>query len=283
MIDPRPLATMAMDMESGQDIDATAAFGKPVDFGKAASDYRTFRAGFPDAFFERLAQRIDISQAQAALDIGTGTGTVARGLARFGVPVSAIDPSAALLHEATELDRAAGVFVDYREGRAETLDFADGAFDIVTAGQCWHWFERDKAAAEAFRVLKPGGTVVVAHFDWLPLPGNVVEATERLILEANPQWTMSGGTGLYPQWLADLANAGFVGLETHSFDIVQPYSHKAWCGRIRASAGVKASLDDAVANHFEAELRALLEASFSQDPLAVPHRVWWASGQRPCI
>ena len=270
-------------MEPRQDIEATAAFGKRVDFGKTASDYRRFRAGFPDAFFERLSQQIDISQAKAALDIGTGTGTVARGLARFGVPVFAIDPSAALLHEATELDDAAGVFVDYREGRAEALDFADETFDLVTAGQCWHWFERDRAAAEAFRVLKPGGTVIVAHFDWLPLPGNVVEATERLILVSNPAWTMSGGAGLYPQWLADLASAGFVGLETHSFDVVQPYSHQAWCGRIRASAGVKASLDEAAANRFEAELRSLLEASFRENPLEVPHRVWWASGQRPCV
>jgi SAM-dependent methyltransferase len=272
---------MTVGMARRQDIEATAEFGERVDFGKTASDYRAFRAGFPEAFFARLAQQIGLRSGQAALDIGTGTGTVARGLASLGMNVAATDPASALLREAAELDCLAGVSVDYREGRAEGLDFADGSFDLVTAGQCWHWFDRDRAAAEAFRVLNPGGTLVIAHFDWLPLRGNVVEATERLIVEVNPALTMGGGTGLYPQWLADMADAGFVELETRSFDIAQPYSHEAWCGRVRASAGVRGSLDEVAADRFAARLRALLGTSFSRDPLEVPHRVWWASGRRP--
>lgn len=265
-------------MEKSSDIEATAEFGKRVDFGKTASDYRNFRAGFPDAFFGRLAQNIDIHEGASALDIGAGTGTVARGLARLGMKVVAMDPAAALLEAAAELDRAAGIAIDYREGIAEALPFEDESFDLVTAGQCWHWFERHRAATEVFRVLKPGGTIVIAHFDWLPLRGNVVEATEQLILKANPAWTMGGATGIYPQWLADIANAGFVSLETCSFDVAQAYSHQAWCGRVRASAGVKASLDEAAADRFEAELRAMLQTNFGEDPLAVPHRVWWATG-----
>lgn len=268
-------------MKEGPDIDATAAFGSGVDFGRTAADYARFRAGFPDAFFMRLARSIPIQPGAAALDIGTGTGTVARGLAGLGLDVVGIDPAPALMREAAEIDRAQGISIRYREGRAEALDFADRSFDIVTAGQCWHWFDRDRAAAEAFRVLRPGGRLVIAHFDWLPLCGNVVEATERLILEANPQWTLNGGTGLYPRWLADMANAGFASLETASFDVDQPYSHEAWCGRIRASAGIRASLDQAATARFEGKLRATLQARFEQEPLLVPHRVWWATGQRP--
>ena len=45
--------------------------------------------------------------------------------------------------------------------------------DIVCAGQCWHWFNPLKAAKEFARIVKPCGHVVVAHFDWLPLPGSV--------------------------------------------------------------------------------------------------------------
>ena len=153
-------------------------------------------------------------------------------------------------------------------------------FDLVVAGQCWHWFERETAASEAFRVLRPGGALVIAHFDWLPLPGNVVEATERLILETNPAWPMAGGVGRYPQWGDDMAAAGFTDLASDSFDVAQPYSHEAWRGRIRASAGVKASLDaDAVAA-FDARLAAMLRTSFPDEPLFVPHRVWWISGRR---
>jgi len=58
--------------------------------------------------------------------------------------------------------------------RAEALPFRDHSFDVVGAGQCWHWFDRRRAALEARRVLTPGGLMVIASFDWIALPGNVV-------------------------------------------------------------------------------------------------------------
>ena len=42
-------------------------------------------------------------------------------------------------------------------GRAEGTGMADGSFDCVTAGQCRHWFERARAAAEVRRVLVAAG------------------------------------------------------------------------------------------------------------------------------
>lgn len=264
-----------------QDVTLTQAFGRNVDFGRAASDYRQFRAGFPQRFFDELARRGLATAGRRALDLGTGTGTVARGLAQLGLAVTGVDPAAALLAEAASLDREAGVSVAYRVGRAETIEQPDHTFDLVTAGQCWHWFDRSKAAQEAARVLKPGGHLVIAHFDWLPLPENVVDATESLIVSFNSAWSMGGGTGVYPQWLTDLAVAGFEEIETFSFDLCQPYSHEAWRGRIRASAGVKASLDEQAVKRFDSALDALLQARFPEDPLLVPHRVWAAVGLRP--
>lgn len=254
---------------------------REVDFGRAASDYRQFRAGFPDRFFDELYKRGIARVGGLALDIGTGTGTVARGLARLGLRVIGVDPAARLLAEARELDRAAGVQVEYAIGRAEALSFPDSSFDVVTAGQCWHWFDRAFAAREVARVLKGGGRLVIAHFDWLPIPGNVVEATERLILAHNPAWNMAGGTGLYPAWLRDMAVASFLDLETFSFDTVQIYSHAAWRGRIRASAGVGASLDEPRTETFDLALAELLRSRFPDDQLIIPHRVWAAFGTRP--
>ncbi|MFK5997010.1 MAG: class I SAM-dependent methyltransferase [Rhodobacterales bacterium] len=268
-------------MPSELDISAVKDFGDSVDFGKTASDYSTHRAGFPDAFFDFLAAQGYIKKGLNALDLGTGTGTVARGLALCGLHVTGIDPAATLLAEAAKLDRQAGVRIQYCQGRAENLEVADQSLDIVTAGQCWHWFERAKTASGVFRLLKPGGRLIIAHFDWLPLAGNVVEATEKLILKYNPAWALSGGAGIYPDWLADMAQAGFAKLQTHSFDIAQPYSPDGWCGRIRASAGIKASLNTNEIAAFDAELRILLKTDFPQDPLLIPHRVWLATGLRP--
>lgn len=255
-------------------------FGKGVDFGRTASDYRRFRAGFPNSFFEQLSRRGLAREAERALDVGTGTGTLARGLARLKLSVVGVDPAAELLTEARALDRAAGVKVEYMTGKAEALAFPDASFDLATAGQCWHWFDRAAAASELARVLRPGGRLVIAHFDWLPLDGNVVEATEMLILKYNPAWSMSARTGIYPEWLRDLAQANFSRLETFSYDTELSYDHEAWRGRIRASAGVRASLDERRTKEFDQELAGLLRSRFSADTLVVPHRIWAAVGIR---
>ena len=77
-----------------------------VDFGKTAADYATHRAGFPAVLFERLGALGIGLPGQRILDLGTGTGSLARGFARRGAAVTGLDPSAALLAQARRLDAA---------------------------------------------------------------------------------------------------------------------------------------------------------------------------------
>lgn len=245
-----------------------------VDFGRTAEDYATHRAGFPAPLFERLAAAGVGRAGQTILDLGTGTGCLARGLAQSGATVTGLDPSEPLLAQARRLDEAAGVSVRYVVGTAESTGLADARFDVVAAGQCWHWFDKPQAAHEAHRLLRPRGRLLIAYFDWLPLPGNVVAASEALIEEHNPAWTWGGGTGLHPEVMADVALAGFTGLETFSFDLDVPYSHIAWRGRIRASAGVGGSLPADKVAAFDRVHGAMLAERFPHDPLQVPHRVF---------
>ena len=257
------------------------SWGATVEFCKTAADYARNRAGFPEAFFERLAALGLIRPGLRALDLGTGTGTLARGLAMRGCDVTGLDRSAEMLAQAVEIDRAAGVTIRYVEGAAELTGLTDASFELVTAGQCWHWFDRAAAAIEARRILVPGGRIVIAHFDWIPLPGNIARATEELIERFNPQWKLGNGLGLYPRWMRDLGVAGFAGLESFSFDVDVSYSHAAWRGRIRASAGVGATLSGERAAAFDSELAALLASRFAGDPASVPHRVFAAIGAVP--
>ncbi len=249
-------------------------YGKQVDFGRAASDYGRYRAGYPDELYRRLAALGAGKPGQRVLDLATGTGFLGRGFARRGCEVVGLDLSLALMAEAGRLDAEADMAMCYLRGRVEELPFRARSFDLVCAGQAWHWFDRARAAAEAMRVMRPGGRLVLAHFDWIPLSGNVVEATEQLIVKHNPDWKLAGGLGMYPLWPRDAALAGFTAIETFSFDVMAPYSHEAWRGRIRASAGIGGQLSAERVAAFDAELAAVLKQRFPDDPMAVHHRTF---------
>lgn len=89
---------------------------------------------------------------------------------------------------------------------------------------------------------------------------------------------MGGGTGIYPRWLTDLASAGFRSIETFSFDLNVAYKPEAWRGRIRASAGVKASLPEKEVAEFDNALKEVIAADFPAETLSIPHRCWTVIG-----
>ena len=122
---------------------------------------------------------------------------------------------------------------------------------------------------------------LIAHFDWLPIPGNVVAATEEILLRYTPSWPFANRAGLYPEWLTDLQIAGFRALETFSFDLDVPYSHEGWVGRVRASAPVSGTLDDEGVQRCSQELEEMVRERFPAEPLAVPHRVWALTARAP--
>lgn len=244
------------------------------DFGLTVADYAQHRADFPTELFARLAKRGFGRAGQRLLDLGTGTGALARVFQQAGCQVTGLDPSAQMLLGARQLAGASGPAIHWIQASAEQTGLRDQSYDLVSAGQCWHWFDAHAAAREIARVLRPEGHLLIAQFDWLPIAGNLVAAVEDLILRYSPNWHLGGGTGLYPERFVQLGEAGFENIESFSFDVQVPYSHEAWRGRIRASAGVGGSLPPAEVVRFDAEHQELLQEHFPHDPLAIPHRVF---------
>ncbi len=255
----------------------------PVDFGVVAGDYARHRQGYPHTLFDRLAA-LGVGRAgQRIVDLGTGTGAVARALAARGARVTGVDPSPALLEKAAELAARDGLDVTWCEATAETTGLGTGQFDAVLVGSAWHWFDRPRAAAEARRLLRSGGRMAIVHLDWVALAGSVVAVTLDLVARHRaappPVAPDIGPNGVYPHWPADLSNAGFYALELFGFDLVQRYPHAGWRGRMRASALVS-TMPPAAKAAFEADLIRALAMGFP-DPTAVPHRVFAVVARAP--
>lgn len=256
---------------------------KPIEnanFGNAVADYVKHRAGFPDSLFRRLGDWGIGNDQQSILDVGTGTGSLARGFAQRGNRVIAIDIAPEMLEAASSIDAQLDLDIEYRLAPAEEIPLGDRSMDVVSAGQCWHWFNSSIVMQEALRVLKPGGWLIIAHFDWIPLRGNLVRLTEKLIEQHNPDWRGGNWNGLYGQWLRDMGEAGFQDVECFSYDEAVDYSPEAWRGRVRASAGIQGSLNQAQVTVFDKDLEKLLADRFPSPILGIPHRVFAARGRK---
>lgn len=250
-----------------------------VDFGVSAGDYAQHRPGFPNPFFDHV-RRYGIGVAgQCVLDIGTGTGALARGFAQRGCRAVGVDPSPEMLHEAVALTRAAGLCADYVRGQAEATGLVAGRFDLVCAGQCWHWFDRAAAAGETWRVLRPGGHALIAYFSYLSEPGTLGAITEQLVLRHNPAWPLAGSDGRAPGLITDLTSQGFEHIATFEFDMPIRFTHDSWRGRLRACNGVMTLPQEQLAA-FDAELAALLAERYPE-PLLIPHRIYAIVGRKP--
>ncbi|MEO8096483.1 MAG: metalloregulator ArsR/SmtB family transcription factor [Acidobacteriota bacterium] len=96
-------------------------------------------------------------------DLGAGEGTVSQLLARRAKHVIAVDNAEKMVEFGTKLAREHGVKnLEYRQGDLESLPIAEGEVDVAFFSQSLHHAQHPaKAMAEAHRILKPGGRVIV--------------------------------------------------------------------------------------------------------------------------
>ena len=133
-------------------------------FSNRVENYRRYRPGYPPAILDLLAAKCGLSQTSVAADVGSGTGILTKLLLKSGGRIFGVEPNPEM-RAAGERDLNHHLNFTSVAGTAEATTLPDHSVDLITAGQAFHWFDRDKTRAEFLRILRPGGWVVLIWND----------------------------------------------------------------------------------------------------------------------
>lgn len=137
------------------------------------------RLPYPAKVFDILASLI-VGTPRVVLDVGTGTGDLARVLATRVDRVDAVDPSAAMMAAGKELAGGDSPHLRWILGTAEDAPL-DPPYGLVVAGESLHWMDWERVLPRFAASLLPGGLLAIARRDQLPPPWQ--DALSALIRE----------------------------------------------------------------------------------------------------
>ena len=237
--------------------------GKGFDWGRTSQDYALYRDIYPTEFYERIAAKGLCTSGQRVLDLGTGTGVLPRNMYRFGAKWTGTDISPEQIGQAKAISEREGKDIELLTASAETLDFPAGSFDVITACQCFFYFDHEVVIPKLAELLTDGGKLLILYMAWLPFDDERAGASESLVLKYNPAWSGAGETRR-PIGIPEIAGKYFTVTDRELYDIPVHFTRESWHGRIRASRGVGASLSPEELSSWEAEHRALV-AQFPEE------------------
>ncbi len=182
---------------------------------------------YPEALVHRIATT---APGPDLLDVGTGTGIVARQFQAAGCRVLGVEVDARM----AELARRSGVETEV--AAFEEWEPAGRAFDAVVSAQAWHWVDAVAGAAKAARALRPGGRLALFWNVFQPSP-EVTEAFagvhDRVLPDLPNLWTrpaLDTYAPLFAEAADGIRQAGdaFGEPEEWRYEWEHPYTRDEW-------------------------------------------------------
>lgn len=227
---------------------------------------------FTRVFLEYASPRV----GERVLDVACGTGSVARHVAPLvgsSGKIVALDVDADMLRVARTQPAPAGPTIEWLHGDATSLDFADGAFDLVLCQQGLQFFpDRAAAAGEMRCVLANGGRIAVSVWQALelhPLHEALFDATARHLGVSTTALDGSFSLGDAEKLRALLSDAGFQNIEVaaRSIDV-----HLATPERFVELTVLGAATSSPAFAHLDVSARSALVAAVADETQNVTGR-----------
>jgi ubiquinone/menaquinone biosynthesis C-methylase UbiE len=167
-----------------------------------------------------LVDRVGVEPGMTVLDVACGTGNATIPAALAGGQTTGLDLTPELFGDGRRNAAAAGVEIDWVEGDAEAMPFADGSFDRVLSTYGVMFAPRHAvAAAELARVCAPGGVIALANWTPQGLIGQMFKLVSSR-MPAPPSYAQAP-----PLW----------GDEAHVRELLEPHGLEVTCERAHAA------------------------------------------------
>lgn len=230
-------------------------------FGAGADRYDRLRPSYPPQLIADILTDTPTGPVRRVLDVGCGTGKVARLLRDAGRDVLGLEPDPRMA--AVAADHGVTVEVGY----LERWDPAGRVWDLLTAGQSWHWVDPTAGPTKALEVLRPGGRLAAFWNRPVHTPEMAAVLTDvygRLAPELNQVSNVLGrGEGVARRAqpaAAALTAAGFIDVRVtpgDTYDRVVTHTPQSWV-ELAATHSDHAVLDPTVREPLLAELAGRL-------------------------
>jgi SAM-dependent methyltransferase len=237
-----------------------------------AADYERFRLPYAGDLVELVRAELALNGTGLLVDLGAGTGQVARALRPFFERVVAVDPEPDMVEYGRTRTEREDDGIEWRLARAEEVEFPSWSVDVVASGNAFHRFNRPVVAANVKRWLSADGVIVVF---WSDGPLGRGEPWQLELSHVVDEWLERSGAGarIPAGWERNeytdeivLQEAGFDRQVLHSVTVRHAWTVDTIVGFLHATSfASRAALQEQV-DAFDADIRDVL---LSVDPSGV--------------
>jgi SAM-dependent methyltransferase len=202
-------------------------------FSTRVTNYVKYRPSYPAAIIDLLAAECGLTPDSIVADVGSGTGLLAELFLKAGNRVLGIEPNREMRETGERLLQDYDRFVSVA-ATAEATTLPDLSVDFITAGQSFHWFDRERAGAEFARILRPQGWLVLIWNERRVDSTPFLRAYEQLLHTYSPEYAQVD----HRQVDRDIIQAAFptTKFQTRSFDNQQRFDFEGVQGRLLSSS-----------------------------------------------